>query len=198
MKQIKRSLFHGRWAAEVPIISGAPENFKFLGRGGSAASQTRVRVSSCEPLSTRPRLCLISCTHLVWKMIWLCSITLEDKSAKDKPPSVVGVSRLTLLDCLTTWVYLDNTRTRMRVLFYMVICASFYLDFRIFKVRSLRSRGGEIPEFASRGWACFDYQNNLQHIHTATCGATSAFTDAFYVHYSRMLFGYSCEKHPFF
>ena len=53
---------------------------------------------------------------------------LADKSAKDKPPSVVGVSRLTLLDCLTTWVYLDNTRTRMRVLFYMVICASFYLD----------------------------------------------------------------------
>ena len=61
---------------------------------------------------------------------------------------VVGVSRLTLLDCLTTWVYLDNTRTRMRVLFYMVICASFYLDFRLFKVRSLRSRGGEIPAFA--------------------------------------------------
>ena len=63
---------------------------------------------------------------------------------------VVGVSRLTLLDCLTTWVYLDNTRTRMRVLFYMVICASFYLDFRLFKVRSLRSRGGEIPAFAPR------------------------------------------------
>ena len=117
---------------------------------------------------------------------------------KSKSPSVVGFSRLTLLDCLTTWVYLDNTRTRMRVLFYMVICASFYLDFRIFKVRSLRSRGGEIPEFASRVWACFDYQNNSQHIHTAPCGATSAFADAFYVHYSRMLFGYSCEKHPFF
>ena len=65
-----------------------------------------------------------------------------------KPSSVVGCSRLTLLDCLTTWVYLDNTRTRMRVLFYMVICASFYLDFRIFKVRSLRSRGGEIPRVA--------------------------------------------------
>ena len=122
---------------------------------------------------------------------------LADKSAKDKPPSVVGVSRLTLLDCLTTWVYLDNTRTRMRVLFYMVICASFYLDFRLFKVRSLRSRGGEIPEFASRVLAYFDYQNNSQHIHTAPCGATSAFADAFYVHYSRMLFGYSCEKHPF-
>ena len=30
----------------------------------------------------------------------------------------------------------------MRVLFYMVICASFYLDFRLFNVRSLRSRGG--------------------------------------------------------
>ena len=28
--------------------------------------------------------------------------------------------------------------------------------------------------------------------------ATSALADAFYVHYSRMLFGYSCEKHPFF
>ena len=55
----------------------------------------------------------------------------------------------------------------MRVLFYMVICASFYLDFRIFKVRSLRSRGGEIPEFASRDLACLDYQNNSQHIHTA-------------------------------
>gem|GEM_PF-5864654 len=36
----------------------------------------------------------------------------------------------------------------MRVLFYMVICASFYLDFRLFKVRSLRSRGGEIPASA--------------------------------------------------
>ena len=38
------------------------------------------------------------------------------------------VSRLTLLDCLTTWVYLDNTRTRMRVLFYMVICASVFAE----------------------------------------------------------------------
>ena len=28
--------------------------------------------------------------------------------------------------------------------------------------------------------------------------ATFALADAFYVHYSRMLFGYSCEKHPFF
>lgn len=61
-------------------------------------------------------------------MIWLCSITLADKSAKDKPPSVVGFSRLTLLDCLTTWVYLDNTRTHMRVLFYMVICASVFAE----------------------------------------------------------------------
>ena len=61
-------------------------------------------------------------------MIWLCLITLADKSAKDKPPSVVGFSRLTLLDCLTTWVYLDNTRTRMRVLFYMVICASVFAE----------------------------------------------------------------------
>ena len=43
---------------------------------------------------------------------------MADKSTKDKPPSVVGFSRLTLLDCLTTWIYLDNTRTRMRVLFY--------------------------------------------------------------------------------
>ena len=53
---------------------------------------------------------------------------LADKSAKDKPPSVVGFSRLTLLDCLTTRVYLDNTRTRMRVLFYMVICASVFAE----------------------------------------------------------------------
>ena len=43
-----------------------------------------------------------------------------------------------------------------RVLFYMVICASFYLDFQLFKVRSLRSRGGEIPVFASRFLACLD------------------------------------------
>ena len=54
---------------------------------------------------------------------------------------VVGFSRLTLLDCLTTWVYLDNTRTRMRVLFYMVICASFYLDYRLFNVRSFLALG---------------------------------------------------------
>ena len=50
----------------------------------------------------------------------------------------------------------------MRVLSYMVICASFYLDFRLFKVRSLRSRGGEIPEFASRFLACLDYQTFLR------------------------------------
>ena len=66
----------------------------------------------------------------------------------------------------------------------MVICASFYLEFRLFKVRSLRSRGGEIPEFASRDLACFDYQNNSQHIHTAPCGATSAFADALGVKYT--------------
>ena len=87
---------------------------------------------------------------------------------------VVGVSRLTLLDCLTTRVYLDNTRTHMRVLFYMVICASFYLDFRLFKVRSLRSRGGEIPEFASRDLACLDYPNI-----SAPIGRNICLADAF-------------------
>ena len=114
-----------------------------------------LQATSDEVLQWCRRLCLTCSTHWALRMIWLCSITLADKSAKDKPPSVVGVSRLTLLDCLTTWVYLDNTRTRMRVLFYMVICASFYLDYRLsFQspltpfawgrnscVRSLRSRG---------------------------------------------------------
>ena len=48
-----------------------------------------------------------------------------------------------------------------RVLFYMVICASFYLDFQLFKVRSLRSRGGEIPAFASRD-SVFGVPTNFQ------------------------------------
>ena len=51
----------------------------------------------------------------------------------------------------------------MRVLFYMVICASFYLDFRLFKVRSLRSRGGEIPAFASRD-AVYGVPTNFQFV----------------------------------
>ena len=59
-------------------------------------------------------------------------------------------------------------------------------------------RNSSVRSLRSRDLACFDYQNNSQHIHTAPCGATSALADAFYVHYSRMLFGYSCEKHPFF
>ena len=87
----------------------------------------------------------------------------------------------------------------MRVLFYMVICASFYLDYRLFKVRSLRSRGGDftVRSFHSRDLACLDYQYNSQHIHTAPCGATSAYTDAFYVHYSRMIFGCFSRKSTF-
>ena len=52
-----------------------PRNFYFLGRRGSAASQTRMRVSSCKPLPTR----------------------------------LLGFSRLTLLDCLTTRIYLKVT-----------------------------------------------------------------------------------------
>ena len=64
--------------------------------------------------------------------------------------------------------------------------------------RSSRAIYKVSAHFASRDLACLDYQNNSQHIHTAPCGATSALADAFYVHYSRMLFGYSCEKHPFF
>ena len=36
-----------------------------------------------------------------------------------------------------------------------------------FPMSARSSRGGEIPEFASRDLACLDYQNNLQHIHTA-------------------------------
>ena len=81
----------------------------------------------------------------------------------------------------------------------MVICASFYLDFRLFKVRSLRSRGGDftVRSFHSRDLACLDYQYNSQHIHTAPCGATSAYTDAFYVHYSRMIFGCFSRKSTF-
>ena len=59
----------------------------------------------------------------------------------------------------------------MRVLFYMVICASFYLDFRIFKVRSLRSRGGEIPSFAPRDLACLDYQNIPALFNRSICSA---------------------------
>ena len=104
-------------------------------------------------------------------MTWLCSITLADKSAKDKPPSVVGFSRLTLLDCLTTWVYLDNTRTRMRVLFYMVICASVFAEnwgrFQSPLTPFAWGRNSCVRSLRSRVWACFDYQNNSQHIHTA-------------------------------
>ena len=86
------------------IVFRTPANFQFVGRGGSAASQTRMRVSSCKPLPTR------------------CA-------------------------CY----------------FYMVICASFYLDYRLFKVRSLRSRGGEIPEFASR-YSVYGVPTNFQFL----------------------------------
>ena len=40
-------------------VIGVPENFQFLGRGEMAANQTRVRVSSCKPISTRS-----GCNHL--------------------------------------------------------------------------------------------------------------------------------------
>ena len=99
-------------------------------------------------------------------MIWLCSITLADKSAKDKPPSVVGVSRLTLLDCLTTWVYLDNTRTRMRVLFFIW---SFVLLYS-------QKIGGDFTarSFHSRDLACLDYPNI-----SAPIGRNICLADAF-------------------
>ena len=59
-------------------------------------------------------------------------------------------------------------------------------------------RNSSVRSLRSRDLACLDYQNNSQHIHTAPCGATSALADAFYVHYSRMLFGYSLKNTPSF
>ena len=103
-------------------------------------------------------------------MIWLCSITLADKSAKDKPPSVVGVSRLTLLDCLITWVYLDNTRTHMRVLFYMVICVSVFAE-------NWGRFHGSLTPFA---WlSMFRLPRQLTVHPYCAFGATSALADAF-------------------
>ena len=103
-------------------------------------------------------------------MIWLCLITLADKSAKDKPPSVVGVSRLTLLDCLTTWVYLDNTRTRMRVLFYMVICVSVFAE-------NWGRFHGSLTPFACL--SMFRLPKQLTAHPYCAFGATSALADAF-------------------
>lgn len=59
---------------------------------------------------------------------------------------------------------------------YMVICASFYLDFRLFKVRSLRSRGGDftVRSFHSRDLACLDYPNI-----SAPIGRNICLADAF-------------------
>ena len=41
VKQVKYSLFHGRWAAEVPNQTGLPKICRFLGRGGIAIAQCR-------------------------------------------------------------------------------------------------------------------------------------------------------------
>ena len=117
-------------------------------------------------------------------MIWLCSITLADKSAKDKPPSVVGFSRLTLLDCLTTWVYLDNTRTHMRVLFYMVICASVFAEnwgrFHSPLVPLAWFSMSRLPKHFCAHWS--------QHL-PCRC--------FFFVYCSRMIFGYFSKKSTF-
>ena len=48
-------------------LSGSPKISRFLGRGEMAASQTRARVSSCKPISTKERwqliteYCLLAC-----------------------------------------------------------------------------------------------------------------------------------------
>ena len=77
----------------------------------------------------------------------------------------------------------------------MVICASFYLDFRLFKVRSLRSRGGEIPAFARSTRVILHVSTTKTFLRPLV--ATSALADAFYVHYSRMLFGCFFTKSTF-
>ena len=52
VKQVKYSLFHGRDRTSSLSKQGSQKVRDFLGRGRSAASQTRMRVSSCKPLPT--------------------------------------------------------------------------------------------------------------------------------------------------
>ena len=65
------------------IVFRTPANFQFVGRGGSAASQTRMRVSSCKPLPTR-----CACYFI---MVICASVFAENwgwRSATERTPSI--------------------------------------------------------------------------------------------------------------
>ena len=78
-----------------------------------------------------------------------------------------------------------STRTRMRVLFYMVICASVFAE-----------NWGEISRFAHS-------VRVIKQLSTAntilrSSFAASAFTDAFFVYHSRISCGYFSQKKYFY
>ena len=82
-QEVKYSLFMGE-SAQVPYPIGLPKSSWLFGKRKNAGNPNE----PSEFFVARPfwravlqwcqRLCLTSCTHLVWKMIWLCLIISED------------------------------------------------------------------------------------------------------------------------
>ena len=74
-QEVKYSLFMGE-TAQVAYPNRAPKKFvTFWEEEERRQPQRAKRVLCCKAVLTSQRLCLISCTHSVWKMIWLCSTT---------------------------------------------------------------------------------------------------------------------------
>ena len=97
-----------------------------------ATRRSRGHRITCAVLQWCPRLCLTCSTLWALRTTWSCLITLADKSAKDKPPSVVGVQSL---HNRIAWQLRDDIKIT-RVYARVIIMCAFYNPLK---------NGGEIP-----------------------------------------------------
>ena len=203
--EVKYSLFHGRDRTST-LPNRAPKKFvTFWEEEERRQPQRAKRVLCCKAVLTSQRLCLTYSTRWVLRMIWLCSIILGEFVSKYTVFSHKGGVR----------TLADNPRAHAFACYFMVICASVFAE--NWGWRSATERTPSIAPEESPLWglsaihrtkycpltpfawlSMFRLPRQLTAHPYCASGATSALADAFYVHYSRMLFGYSCEKHPFF
>ncbi len=110
--------FMGDEPQRYPIKQGS-RKFLICGKRRNRDRPMPQSGSQCDKrIPTRQRQCLTCSTRWVLRMTWLCLTISEEFVSKYTVFSHKGGVR----------TLADNTRTRMRVLFYMVICASVFAE----------------------------------------------------------------------